>query len=185
MLRLTRKFSQLVPKEPRSSFLKKIKDKWLSRPVVYRMLVVSSVLLAGASSYLMAGNKGRKIGSLQSAGYKYYQPSEILEAGVSISQQDYYLIGIVKEGSLRILENTLKHSFVMTDFIHEIKVVFEGILPNTLKEGETVRVQGEFVNEYNPVDFVASNIEGGHDSERTKTTYQLRSRDITITQRPI
>ena len=148
------------------------------------MILVSSLFLAGSSVYLIK-RSGRKFGVIETGGYKYYQPSEVLESGVRISREDYFLIGIVKEGTLRIQESTLKHSFVLTDFIHEIRVNFEGVLPNTLKEGETCRIQGNLVNEYNPIDFVASVIEGVHDSERTKNVYQLRSRDIVLKERPI
>lgn len=73
----------------------------------------------------------------------------------------------------------------MTDFIHEIKIHYDGKLPTTVHEGETVRVQGEFVDEYNPIELIATMIQGAHDSEKTKTSYQPRSKDIEIKSRPI
>ena len=184
MFKIARKFSELVPKNPKTSFLKKFQQKWFSRPIVYRILIVASVICASGTSYITVRQK-RKVGGLNLEGSKYYQPFEILESGVRLNQQDYYIIGIVKPGSLQIYENTLKHTFIITDFIHEITVNYNGVLPTTLKEGETCRVQGEFVNEYNPVDFIATMIEGMHDSERTKTNYQLRSKDIVLKQRQL
>ena len=185
MFRLTRKFTELIPKDSNKGFLKKLKEKWVNRPVIYRLLLIGSALCAGGSFYFIKHPK-RNVGGLENnPTIKYYQPAEILENGVSMKQQQYYIIGVIKEGSLNIYQNTLKHTFILTDFIHEIKIVYDGILPTTCREGETTRVQGEFVNPYNPVEFVASLVEGGHDSERTKTTYQLRSKDITIKQRPI
>ncbi|OMJ69721.1 hypothetical protein SteCoe_32485 [Stentor coeruleus] len=180
-----RRFSELVPKDTESTGLKLFKLKLFSRPVVYRMLAIGSVGLALGSAFILTNKKG-KIGALEnSGGHKYYQPSEILETGVKIDTEKFYLIGIVKPGSVQIQPNTLKHTFVITDFIHEIRVHYDGVMPNTLREGETSRVSGEFVNDYNPVDFIASFVESGHDSERVKTTYQLRSRDITQKARPI
>lgn len=140
-------------------------------------------MMLGVSSYIIKPSGKRLPIFLKEP--VYYQPAEVLEQGVKINQEKAFLIGIVKPGSLYIAENTLKHSFILTDFIHEIKISFEGLLPRTLREGETCRVKGDFVNEYNPTDFVANEVIGNHDSEQVKNVYQLRSKDITIRDRPV
>jgi cytochrome c-type biogenesis protein CcmE len=91
----------------------------------------------------------------------------------------------VKPGSIKLESGSLKHSFILTDFIHEIKVYYDGILPGTMREGETSRVQGDFVNEFNPNELVAYFVESNHDAEVTKVSYQARSRDIEMKPRPM
>ena len=59
------------------------------------------------------------------------------------------------------------------------------MLPTAWREGETTRVKGEFVDEYNPNEMVASYIWSAHDAEVTKTTYKPRSRDIRIGDKPV
>ena len=116
---------------------------------------------------------------------RYVQPAELLERGIEKNEHELYLIGVVKPDSLRLDPLTQKHTFVVTDFIHDIKVHYEGILPTAWREGETTRVKGEFVDEYNPNEMVASYIWSAHDAEVTKTTYKPRSRDIRIGDKPI
>jgi len=182
-----RTFTQLVPKNTPDSFLKRLKQKFITRPIVYRILMVSTVGLT-IGTYYLANTKSRNpVMVLSNSGFsqKYYQPSEILERGIGINKEKFYVIGIVKPGSMILYPGTMKHSFVVTDFIHEIKVYFEGVIPETLREEETSRIQGEFVNEYNPIEFIATFVEAPHDAETTKVSYQARSRDIDLKRRPI
>lgn len=187
MMMLVRRFSQLAPKNSPDSFLKRIKEKLMGRSVIYRLLMVSSIGLTLASIYL-ARPKVRNYAtvlSISNTSGVYYQPSQILELGVGINQKKFYMIGIIKPGTIVLVPGTMKHTFTITDFIHEVKIYFEGVIPVSLKEGETVRVQGEFVNEYDPVEFIASFIEAPHEAEQTKVDYQARSRDIELKQRPM
>jgi cytochrome c-type biogenesis protein CcmE len=116
---------------------------------------------------------------------RYLQPAEILEAGVEKDEAEVYLVGVVKPDSLKLDPLTNKHTFVVTDFIHEIKVYYEGILPTAWREGETTRVKGEFVDNYNPTTLIASYIWAAHDAEVVKTEYKPRSRDIRVTDKPV
>jgi|Transcript_33587 cytochrome c-type biogenesis protein CcmE len=113
------------------------------------------------------------------------QPAEILEAGIIDDSTQIYLIGIVKPGTLTITPGTQDHTFTITDFIHEITVHFSGILPASLREGETARIEGEFIDEYNPTTFIGSTIMAAHDSEATKNVYQPRSRNILVNNKSV
>jgi cytochrome c-type biogenesis protein CcmE len=121
------------------------------------------------------------IGKKQSpnvAGGRYVQPAEVLELGVTLDMTRSFLIGVVKPGSIKIQSGTHKHTFVLTDFIHEITVNYDGTLPSNFREGETARIQGDFVDQYNPSSFIALGIQAAHDAEQPKTTYKPRSKDI-------
>lgn len=187
MMMIVRRFSQLAPKNSPDSFLKRIKQKFMGRSVIYRLLVVSTIGLTLATIHLVTPYSRNAATTLAISNFsgKYYQPSQILEIGVGINREKFYLIGIVKPSTIVVYPGTMKHTFTITDFIHEIKVYFEGVVPISLKEGETVRIQGEFVNEYDPVEFIASFIEAPHESDQTKVNYQARSRDIDLKKRPM
>lgn len=116
---------------------------------------------------------------------RYMQPAEILEAGIIDDNTHIYLIGIVKPGTLTIIPGTQDHTFTITDFIHDITVHFTGILPASFREGETARIEGEFVDEYNPTTFLGNYIMAAHDSEPTKNIYQPRSKNILVNNKSV
>ena len=174
-----RSFCKLVPQPVSSNPLKRIKQK-LGRKVIYRMLTAATITgVLVAYRLLNLGTEKKGNGKLNS----YIQPSEVLELGVSADFRTTYLVGVVKVGSLKLDKGTMKHHFVLTDFIHEISVHYSGPLPSVFREAETARVLGEFVDPYNPKDFVAVKVEAAHDSETSKTSYKPRSRDIDISDR--
>jgi len=173
--RALRAFSKLIPQAESTGFLKRVKSK-LGRKVIYRMLTAASLTsLLVAYNLLGETNKGR---TTMERTHIYLQPSEVLELGLSPDFHTAYLVGVVKVGSLRLDKGTLKHHFVLTDFIHEVAVVYTGNIPSTLREAETARVQGEFVDPYSPKEFVATRVEAAHDSEQTKVNFKPRTRDI-------
>lgn len=177
-----RLFSDIIPKASTSGGLKGFTKKWLGRTVIYRMLVTGTIVCTSLAAYLLNPKSNTP---LPGASGRYTQPAEILELGVQPNMQNCYIVGVIKPGSLKISPNTQKHSFVLTDFIHEILIHYDGILPTTWREGETARVQGSFVDEYNPVELVATLVQGAHDSEKPKTTYQPRSKDVAQASRKI
>lgn len=172
-----RLFSDIIPKSNNTGGLKGFAKKWMGRTVVYRLLLAGTIACTSLTIYLI-NPKSFKSSMQGGSGIRYTQPAEILELGVQPNMQDCFIVGVIKPGTLQISPNTQKHSFVLTDFIHEIMIHYDGILPTTWREGETARVQGSFVDEYNPVELVATLVQGAHDSEKPKTTYQPRSRDV-------
>ena len=83
-----------------------------------------------------------------------------------VSQNDYpenrsfRLGGMVKEGSLQRLENSLKVLFAVTDYGADVQVEYEGILPDLFREGQGVVAIGYMQNDQL---FVAEEVLAKHD----------------------
>lgn len=66
-----------------------------------------------------------------------------------VSQNDFpenrsfRLGGMVKEGSLQRIDNTLKVQFLVTDYAADVLVEYEGILPDLFREGQGVVTIGQ------------------------------------------
>ena len=72
----------------------------------------------------------------------YYTPSQLLSSHVPDGKL-IRLGGIVKKDSLHRVQDTLKVSFVLTDYHHTCEVKFKGILPALFREGQGIVVQGK------------------------------------------
>ncbi len=57
--------------------------------------------------------------------------------------RNFRLGGMVKDGSMSRVPNSLKVHFVVTDFAEEVKVEYEGILPDLFREGQGVVTIGQ------------------------------------------
>ena len=83
-----------------------------------------------------------------------------------VSQKDYpenrsfRLGGMVKEGSLQRLDNSLKVLFAVTDYGADVQVEYEGILPDLFREGQGVVAIGYMQNDQL---FVAEEVLAKHD----------------------
>ena len=69
----------------------------------------------------------------------FYTPSELIEKNIDKSKK-IRLGGLVKENSIK--RNNIEINFTITDFKKEIKVSYEGILPDLFREGQGVIVKG-------------------------------------------
>jgi cytochrome c-type biogenesis protein CcmE len=74
--------------------------------------------------------------------------------------RNFRLGGMVKDGSMSRIPNSLKVQFVVTDFAEEVKVEFEGILPDLFREGQGVVTIGKMINDDL---FVAEEVLAKHD----------------------
>lgn len=74
--------------------------------------------------------------------------------------RSFRLGGMVKEGSLQRLENSLKVQFAVTDYAADIAVEYEGILPDLFREGQGVVAIGYMENDQL---FVAEEVLAKHD----------------------
>ncbi|MCX7554513.1 cytochrome c maturation protein CcmE [Marinicella sp. S1101] len=74
--------------------------------------------------------------------------------------RNFRLGGMVKDGSMSRIPNSLKVQFVVTDFAEEVKVEFEGILPDLFREGQGVVTIGKMRNDDL---FVAEEVLAKHD----------------------
>lgn len=76
------------------------------------------------------------------------------------NNRSFRLGGMVKEGSMQRIADTLKVQFVVTDFAADVLVEFEGILPDLFREGQGVVTIGA-MNDDNL--FVAEEVLAKHD----------------------
>ena len=86
-------------------------------------------------------------------------PTEIA-AGAYNANSNIRLGGMVKENSLQRIADSLKVEFVVTDFAEDVKVQYEGILPDLFREGQGVVTIGQMVSEDL---FVAEEVLAKHD----------------------
>ena len=66
----------------------------------------------------------------------------------------------MREGSLVRATDSLKVKFVVTDFVENVPVTYEGILPDLFREGQGIVAQGEMNSEGV---FVADEVLAKHD----------------------
>jgi cytochrome c-type biogenesis protein CcmE len=71
----------------------------------------------------------------------FFSPSEILE-GKAPTQGVFRMGGLVEQGSVKKIPNTLKVEFTVTDLAKRITVRYDGILPDLFRDGQGVITQG-------------------------------------------
>ena len=60
-------------------------------------------------------------------------------------------------------KGTLENKFVVTDFKHDIVVLYKGTLPATFREGDMTAVGGFLADHKNPSLFVGTSVAANHD----------------------
>ena len=75
----------------------------------------------------------------------YVTPTEAL-ADSKVTEKALRLGGMVKQGSVQRAEGSMEVKFVVTDFEHELPVVYTGVLPDLFREGQGVIVRGKIVD---------------------------------------
>lgn len=75
----------------------------------------------------------------------------------------FRLGGMVSEGSYKRKAGTLEHRFKVTDFSHEVEVIYQGALPDLFREGQGVVAVGGLENLDEAVVFVADEVLAKHD----------------------
>ena len=86
----------------------------------------------------------------------FYSPSDIKE--IQTSNKLIRIGGLVKENSLTKADKLIVE-FVITDNLEEIKVIYQGILPDLFREKQGVIAEGSF----NLDKFIATKILAKHD----------------------
>ena len=105
-------------------------------PVRKRRLVVALLIL------LAAGIAGTLVAlALQSNVTYLHTPSEV-HAG-NTPPATFRLGGVVTEGSVKRTDGTLDVHFTVTDRVHEVPVLYSGILPDLFREGQSVIARGQ------------------------------------------
>lgn len=90
----------------------------------------------------------------------FYGPAEVVSGEVQ-ENVTFRLGGVVKEESVRYGDNMETVEFIVTDRKHEVRVSYQGILPDLFREGSSVVSQGK-MNAHGV--FVADEILAKHDS---------------------
>ena len=72
----------------------------------------------------------------------YYTPEQLLRHKEPVGHH-FRLGGMVVKGSVHRVPNTLKLSFVLTDYHASVKVSYDGILPSLFREGQGIVAQGK------------------------------------------
>jgi len=92
----------------------------------------------------------------------FFPPRDVVE-GKAPEGATIRLGGVVKEGSVKRSQESLAVSFIITDYIGEVEVRFEGILPDLFAEGEAAVATGVYQDGI----FEASQVLAKHDENYT------------------
>ena len=71
----------------------------------------------------------------------FFTPSQVMK-GEAPKGRSFRIGGMVEQGSLQRKGDGVAGSFVVTDTVHRMPVVYRGILPDLFKEGKGVVAQG-------------------------------------------
>lgn len=100
------------------------------------MAFVAAIVLAvgGATAFALTAFK-------QNILY-YYTPTELVD-GRANDGRGVRIGGMVDKGSFKRAPGSLEARFVITDFKHDIPVVYTGVLPDLFREGQGVICRGK------------------------------------------
>lgn len=98
-------------------------------------LIISILLVAGSLGYLAFGNFGENL-------VYFFTPSEVVAFSDDYYGKKVRVGGMVVEGSIKVIPNTVRINFQLTDGVATIPVEFEGIPPDLFKEGQGSVVEG-------------------------------------------
>ena len=121
------------------------------RKVKLRLFFVFLILITLALSIYLI------LKSLEENVVYFQSPSEIKSLS-SVDKKKIRIGGMVKDGSILIEEKNVK--FIVTDFKHEINVIYSGVIPNLFAENKGVVAEG-FLKDKSL--FLASKILAKHD----------------------
>jgi cytochrome c-type biogenesis protein CcmE len=72
----------------------------------------------------------------------FYSPTQIAN-GEAPTERSFRVGGLVLDGSVERNPNSLLVSFILTDTINEVKVSYQGILPDLFREGQGIVANGK------------------------------------------
>jgi len=72
----------------------------------------------------------------------YFRSPTDVASGLVNSANQFRLGGMVREGSVQRTPNSLKVSFVVTDYDHDVTIHYDGVLPDLFREGQGVVTEG-------------------------------------------
>ena len=102
-----------------------------------RFIIVAMILAGVALATFFA------LMAMQSS-IEYFRTPTQINAGDFTQQQRYKVAGLVKEASVRRLEDGVTQRFTITDCEHDVTIEFTGILPDLFREGQAIVTVGQF-----------------------------------------
>ena len=118
-----------------------------------RLYVVLSILLGTAvAAFLVFKGLSENINL-------FYSPSDLKKEKISVDNQ-IRVGGMVKKDSINKENNSLRTSFVITDFEEDLLITYEGILPDLFSEEAGIVAKGKINEE---VTFIANEVLAKHD----------------------
>jgi cytochrome c-type biogenesis protein CcmE len=91
----------------------------------------------------------------------FFDPSQVAAGKVPPGER-FRLGGMVTDGSLHRVPGSLEVHFVVTDFSHQVAVVYTGVLPDLFREGAGVVAHGRLRADGT---FVADEVLAKHDEK--------------------
>jgi cytochrome c-type biogenesis protein CcmE len=91
----------------------------------------------------------------------FFDPSQVASGKVPPGER-FRLGGMVTEGSLHRVPGSLEVQFVVTDFSHQVPVVYTGVLPDLFREGAGMVAHGRLRADGT---FVADEVLAKHDEK--------------------
>lgn len=118
-----------------------------------RMVLVGLILLGVGAAAAFA------LTAFQDNLLYFYSPSDV-SAGKAPADRTFRVGGMVTEGSFQRPAGSLEATFVLTDYSHNVKVSYSGVLPDLFREGQGIVARGRL----NPDGlFVAEEVLAKHD----------------------
>lgn len=71
----------------------------------------------------------------------FFTPTQVANGEVKVDMQ-FRIGGMVKENSIERSGDSLKVAFVTTDFMSDVPIHYEGILPDLFREGQGIVAEG-------------------------------------------
>jgi cytochrome c-type biogenesis protein CcmE len=142
-------------------------------------LVFSIAVIIMGVGYLALGNFGKNL-------VYFFTPSEVVAFSESYYGKKVRVGGMVVQGSLKVIPNSLKMHFDLTDGEASIPVAFEGIPPDLFKEGQGAVVEGywDSARQFHSNMIMAKHSEDYMPIEMKQAGIQLPKKDLLKTLNP-
>jgi cytochrome c-type biogenesis protein CcmE len=75
----------------------------------------------------------------------FFTPTQVANGEVQVDTH-FRIGGMVKDNSIERSGDSLRVAFVTTDFVSEVPIQFEGILPDLFREGQGIVAEGKIDN---------------------------------------
>lgn len=89
----------------------------------------------------------------------FFTPTQVAAGEVTPGQR-IRVGGMVKEGSVEHSQEVLEVSFITTDYNHDVRIQYAGILPDLFREGQGIVAEGAMAADGT---FIASRVLAKHD----------------------